>query len=219
MESETVEIGSISVTGQPLELPTAVSSSVKADAADGILGLGFQSMNSILKDNGRTPYPQPTFFEQALSKLLHPLFTANLKYGTAGYYQFGNIDDTAFKGELAYTPVQNSTGYWGMQSTSFAVGNGAKQTNSSANIAIADTGTSLFFVDPHVFSAYYEKVSISTDPATGMTIYNCNTALPDFQVALGDYMAQIPGASLNWAQDGNNGSESNTFNPPTYLHC
>lgn len=90
---ETVHIGAITVVGQAIELPSIVSPQFSGDRnSDGIVGLGFsQSGNSI------RPSPMPTFFENAAPKLKDHVFTANLKLGTPGHYQFGTIDASACK--------------------------------------------------------------------------------------------------------------------------
>ena len=90
---ETVHIGAITVVGQAIELPSTVSSQFSSDRnSDGIVGLGFsQSGNSI------RPSPMPTFFENAAPKLKDHVFTANLKIGIPGHYQFGTIDASACK--------------------------------------------------------------------------------------------------------------------------
>ena len=182
--TDTVEVGGISVQNQAIELPYAVSASFANDTnSNGILGLAFQSDNTI------KPTPQPTFFESAIPSLQAPVFTANLKAGTAGNYQFGFIDNTAYSGSLHYTPVVNSasaTGLW------------AFNTNPGANVAIADTGSSLLLLDDDIVGAYWAPVPGHTSDATGIT-FPCDTQLPDFHIQLGDYTATIAGELINYA--------------------
>ena len=211
---ERVQIGGLIVDGQTIELPSSMSSGISSDSSDGIIGLGFQSLNSI------QPSPQPTWFENVMWELVDKLFTVNLKAGKAGYYKFGKIDNTAFKdGTLWYSKVDNSGGYWGFDSSRYAVGSGNIQTNSNSNSkAIGDTGSSLFFVNPAVFDAYYANVNgKTTDNATQMTTYPCSETLPDFHVALGDQMATIPGFMLNYMPDSNKGpnNEDSKSTPDT----
>ena len=196
--TDTVQMGGIVVTEQAVELPTTVSSGFLNDNSDGILGLGFQSINGI------QPTAQPTFFENAMSSLAQPVFTANLKDGTAGNYQFGVIDHTAFAGSIAYTPVNNSAGLWSFSTTSYAIGNGATQTNNGSP-GIADTGSSLLLLDDAIVTAYWAQVSGKSSDSQGIT-FPCSTTLPDLHIALGnDYMATISGSLINYApatQDG-----------------
>ena len=179
---DTVEVGGISVMGQAVELPTAVSSSFTKDLnSDGILGLAFQSSNGI------SPEAQPTFWENALSTLQAPLFTANLKANTAGNYQFGVIDHTAYSGSINYTPVNNSGGLW-----QFATATGQSP-------GIADTGSSLILLDDNLVSNYWSQVEGHSSDDQGI-IFPCSTTLPDFKIALGEsYTATIAGSLINYA--------------------
>ena len=182
--TDTVEVGGISVQNQAIELPYAVSASFANDTnSNGILGLAFQSDNTI------KPTPQPTFFENAIASLQAPVFTANLKAGSAGSYQFGFIDNTAYSGSLHYTPVVNSASAKGLW---------AFNTNSGANVAIADTGSSLLLLDDDIVGAYWAPVPGHTSDATGIT-FPCDTQLPDFQIQLGEYTATIAGELINYA--------------------
>ena len=203
MGSDTVQVGGITVEKQSLELPNSVSSGLMSDKSDGMLGLAFQSINSI------TPNPQPTFFENAIPQLAQPVFTVNLKPGINGHYQFGDIDYTAFHAnQLQYVEVNTSAGYWQFDSASYAVGSGNIQTNGGASQAIVDTGSSMLYVDPAAVNAYYGKVKGSViDPRTNMIAYPCSEQLPDYHVAIGSQMATIPGALLNWKPDETAGSE------------
>ena len=90
---ENVRIGTITVVGQAVELPSAVSSQFSSDSnSDGIVGLGFSHSGNSIR-----PRPMPTFFENAASQLKDHVFTANLKVGIPGHYEFGAIDVSACK--------------------------------------------------------------------------------------------------------------------------
>ena len=90
---ETVHIGTITVVGQAVELPGTVSPQFTGDTnLDGIVGLGFSQFGNSIR-----PSPMPTFFENAAPKLKDHVFTANLKNGIPGHYEFGTIDVSACK--------------------------------------------------------------------------------------------------------------------------
>jgi Eukaryotic aspartyl protease len=133
------------------------------------------------------------------------LFTANLKHGTAGGYEFGVVDTTLFSGSLTTVPVNSQNGFWEFTSTQVAIGNSQPQTvTGGSGTAIADTGTSLLIVDPSVVSAYWGQVSGAVNSAeSGGVVFPCNSALPDLSLAIGDtYMATINGSLMNFAQAG-----------------
>ncbi|KAL6719114.1 hypothetical protein ACLMJK_003351 [Lecanora helva] len=203
---DTVEVGGVTVMGQALELPTAISSSFTDDLnSDGILGLGFQS------SNGVRPEAQPTFFENALSSLKAPVFTANLKANTAGNYQFGIIDHTAYTGEISYVPVNKSSGLWQFE------------TKKGYSPGIADTGSSLLLLDDPIVQDYWKQVPSHTSDQQGI-IFPCGTQLPDFHIELGStYVATVAGSLINYAPatskagycfggiQSNNGQQLNIF--------
>ncbi|KAK4696137.1 hypothetical protein P7C71_g1735, partial [Lecanoromycetidae sp. Uapishka_2] len=180
--TDVVVVGGLTVQKQAIGLPTAVSDSFQSDTwSDGVLGLGFESGSDIRPDK------QPSFFENIMGTLQAPLFTANLKKGTAGNYQFGYIDSTAYSGELHYTPVNNTNGYWGFE------------TIPGHSPAIADTGTSILYLDVDIVQNYWKQVPSHTSYPQGI-IFPCTENLPDFSIQLGaSYTATISGDLINYA--------------------
>ena len=91
------------------------------------------------------------------------LFTANLgstkNASDASFYTFGYIDQdvvTASGGQIQYTDVDNSQGFWMFPSTTAQV-NG-KAVEASGNTAIADTGTTLALVSDALCKAIYAAI-------------------------------------------------------------
>lgn len=211
---DTVDIGGATVENQAIGLPNDVSQSFADDeASDGLVGLAFTSINTML------PEQQPTFLDNVAPDLDQPVLTAQLKSGAPGSYEFGIIDKSKFLGDLVKVPVDASNGFWEITSTQFAVGDG-KQTpvSKGAQTAIADTGTSLMLINDEIVQAYYEQVEGSLFTAeTGGFIYPCSTKLPDLYVAVGEqHLAKIPGSVVNFATVGTNTTtgEDCTFHPP-----
>lgn len=188
---DTVQIGTITVVGQAVELPSTVSSQFSGDTnSDGIVGLGFSQFgNSIM------PSPMPTFFENAAPKLKRNVFTANLKIGIPGHYEFGTIDSSAYQAPLTYTAVNSSGGLWQFDLSQYAVA--GNTYGGVVSPAIADTGSSLLMLDPTIVNNYYAQVPTSTEDQQGQ-IFPCDTALPDFSIGIGNTMATIPGSLLNY---------------------
>jgi len=190
---DKVSIGAVTVSNQAVESAEMVSSSFSSDtSSSGLLGLGFNSINTV------KPTKQNTFFENAINTLASPVFTANLKKAEAGNYNFGYIDTTEFTGTITYTPVDNSNGFWGFTPSGYAVGTAA--FNGTSFAAIADTGTSLLLLPDDIVDAYYAQVSgAAVDDTQGGFVFPCSATLPDFTFGVGSYRGVIPGDYMNYA--------------------
>lgn len=189
---DTVNIGGISVTSQGVEAATSASSAFISGANDGLVGLAFDSINSAKPK-------QETFFDNAVSQgLPKKLFAATLKYHATGSYDFGFLDSSKYTGQIEYTPVDNSQGFWMFSPSGYAVGNGAI-TQSSLK-GIADTGTTLMMAPDAVVTAYYKQVQGATNnQQQGGYTFPCSTQLPNFTLQIGSYKAVVPGKYMNYA--------------------
>ncbi|KIY01365.1 uncharacterized protein Z520_02917 [Fonsecaea multimorphosa CBS 102226] len=198
---DEVDIGGATVSAQAIGLPDDVAESFVTDSAsNGLVGLAFSSLNTI------QPVQQKTFFDNVMPDLTLPVFTAQLKSGAVGAYEFGTIDTSAFTGSLATAPVDSSKGFWEVDSTSAVVQN--QTVNVAGGTAILDTGTSLMLVPDAMLTAYWGTVNgsqVSQD--AGGIIFPCDADLPDLQVAIGDNMATVQGSGMNFA---NVGADTNT---------
>lgn len=190
---DTVKVGATTVTGQGVELAQTVSSQFQQDTAnDGLLGLAFDSINTA------SPSQLKTFFSNAKPTLAAPLFTANLKKGGPGNYNFGYIDTTEYTGAITYVPVQTGNGFWEFTGNGYAVGSGA--FTSTSIDAIADTGTTLLYLPSAAVSAYYSRVSgAGYSSSQGGYTFPCGATLPSITLGIGSYRAVVPGSYINYA--------------------
>jgi len=181
------------VTGQDVELAKEVSDEFVSDSSnDGILGLAFDSINTV------TPTPAKTFFFNALNSLESPVFTANLEYHAAGTYDFGFIDSSKYTGTITYAAVDTANGFWEITGSGYAIGSA---TFKSISIdAIVDTGTTLLYVPESVSSAYWAKVSgAQNSEEEGGWIFPCSATLPSFTFGIGSAKFVVPGDFINYA--------------------
>lgn len=195
--TDTVNIGGATVTGQAIEMATAVSQSFIDDTSNnGLVGLAFSKLNTV------KPQQQKTFFDNVMPNLAQPVFTADLRKNAVGSYEFGNIDATKFNGTMTWVPVNTTQGFWQFPSTKFAVGTGAAMAANPIGQAIADTGTTLIIADPTIVNGYYSQVpSAQNNPQVGGVTVDCNAQLPDLMLAVGDsLMARVKGSDINFAQ-------------------
>jgi Eukaryotic aspartyl protease len=206
--TDTVDIGGATVNKQAIGVPNTVSKSFIDDVhSNGLVGLGFSKINTI------KPERQKTFFDNVLPELSQPVWTASLKAGVAGAYEFGNIDRSLFQGELTNVTVDSTRGFWEFASTRFAVGDNAPQTASTGSgTAIADTGTSLMLMDDEIVNAYYAQVKGARQSREiGGFVFPCSSSLPDLTVSIGDkYMASVSGQLMNFAQAGTDSASGQT---------
>lgn len=161
---------------------------------DGLVGFAFSSINTV------TPQSQNTWFDTVKSSLPQQLFAVTLKYQQPGTYDFGFIDSSKYEGPLTYTAVDNSQGFWSFTADGYSVA--GTQTSGSLK-AIADTGTSLILVADDVVSAYYAKITGSSNSNTaGGYVFPCSNTLPDFGLLIGGQTFTVPGKYINYAPNG-----------------
>ncbi|OHE90797.1 eukaryotic aspartyl protease [Colletotrichum orchidophilum] len=195
--TDVVDIGGAVVQEQAIEMATAVSQQFVQDTANnGLLGLAFSKLNTV------KPTAQKTFFDNVMPSLAEPVFTADLRKKTVGAYEFGRIDNTKFTGQMAWIPINTTTGFWQFSSEKFQVAGGEVQQGTAGGQAIADTGTTLILANPTMVQAYYQQVQgAKQDQQVGGVTFPCNAQLPDLMMDIGGvYMARVKGADINFAQ-------------------
>jgi hypothetical protein len=112
----------------------------------------------------------------------------------AGTYNFGAIDTTAYTGDIAYTTVSQTQGYWMFTASGYAVGTGAKGASISG---IADTGTTLLLLPAAVVKAYYAQVTgAKYNSAQGGYTLPCAGSPPAFVIYIGTTKITIPGSYM-----------------------
>ena len=124
-----VTVGSLTVPQQAVEAASQVSSEFEQDPSDGLMGLAFSSINTV------QPQPQLTWFDNIKGQLDQPLFAACLKHGAPGTFDFGYTDQSKYQGQITYTQVDNSQGFWEFQADGYAVGGGQPNGEGMTGIA------------------------------------------------------------------------------------
>src|ERR1700733_4283423 len=107
--------------------------------------------------------------------------------------------------QIAYTPVDNSQGFWMFDSSTYSI-NG-QSFPQSGNKAIADTGTTLMLCSDTFVDAVYQAIPGATyDSQNQGYIFPANTTadqLPVVTVAVGDNQYTIQKEDLSFADAGN----------------
>ncbi|ROV99141.1 hypothetical protein VMCG_06684 [Cytospora schulzeri] len=200
--SDTVSVGKATVKGMTVESATEVSAGFTNDPDSwGLLGLGMSRGNTV------SPVKQLTFLDTIKDSLALPVFTADLKHGRAGQYNFGYVDDASHTGSIQYGAIAPNSIYWEFAATGYRVGPAPNESNPNQGYTtrpwrtIADTGTTLLLVPDDVVTAYYNKVpgSFYSDDWAGM-LFPCSVApdLPDFTFGIGLYKGTLPGRYINY---------------------
>jgi len=189
---DKVVVGGVTATTMAVEAAETVSTQFIRDTdCDGILGLAMSSINTIL------PEPQPTFFDNVVHQLAHPLFAVSLKYHAAGTYDFGFIDSSKYTGIIDYVNAKTRDGFWAIAGSHYSVGD--HTTKGTVN-GIVDTGTSLIYLKRNIAEAYYARVKGSVvNDAFGGYIFPCSSHLPDFSITFGGVKQTVPGKYINYA--------------------
>ncbi|KAI9825069.1 MAG: hypothetical protein M1832_001388 [Thelocarpon impressellum] len=194
---DTVNVGGAKVFSQRFGLPNDVTEKLsRVPNQDGILGLGFSQLSRM------SPKRQKSYFENIMPHLEQPLFTAELRsvdHGSVGTFEFGRIERSKYRDDLAYVPVNASNGFWTTTCTGLKAG---ETTISKGSMpTIADTGTTWLLMEDSAVERYYAKVQDSSFSAQiEAYIFPCSSTLPDLTIELGDYSVKLPGADLNYGQ-------------------
>ncbi|PHH59953.1 hypothetical protein CDD81_2352 [Ophiocordyceps australis] len=199
--TDVVEVGGATVSEQPVQLATEVTGTFLNDQSnDGLMGLAFSKLNTV------KPNKQKTFFENVKDSLSEPLFTADLRKGSTGAYNFGHIDHSRFKGDLHWLPINETKGFWQFSSERFALDDQEPQPSTPGAQAIVDTGTTLILADEKIATAYYSQIEgAQQDDDRGGYTFPCEQELPDLHLDIGGvYMARVAGSDLNFSETGNN---------------
>lgn len=141
---------------------------------------------------------------------LHAVITlAHALTADQSFYTFGYIDQDTMTAtgasEPNYADVDNSQGFWQIQSTSATI-NGDTITRSG-NTSIMDTGTTLCLVDDSLVDAVYKAIpGAKYDQSNQGYVFPSSTSaddLPDVQLAIGDAMVAFQKEDLGFADAGN----------------
>lgn len=137
-----------------------------------------------------------TFFDNIKSTLSAPVFTADLKKGVPGSYDFGFIDDSKYTGDITYVPVNAHQGFWEFTLNGYAIS--TDSFNFTSVNVIADTGTTGLFLPDHIVKAYYTVVpSAFYSSVKAGYIFPCGTTFPSITFNIGNYNAVVPGSYMS----------------------
>ncbi|KIY04193.1 uncharacterized protein Z520_00886 [Fonsecaea multimorphosa CBS 102226] len=204
--TDNIEIGNITVKNQAIELANKLSSQFTEDtSSDGLLGLAWGSINTVKPEPVQTPVANMIAQDDIPQTAeLFTVYLGSIKDANEeSFYTFGQIDQSVVPSgsSIAYTPVDNSQGFWSFASTSAQVNGQTIQL--SGNTAIADTGTTLLLTSDQVCEAIYSAIPGAKQDSTQQGwVFPANTAesdLPTVTFMVGDTPITIEKQHLAFA--------------------
>lgn len=211
--TDVLNLGGLEVKTQAVELAKQLSQQFEQGNGSGLLGLAFDTINTVSPDPQKTPvdniiaqYPAK---EQLFTAYLGSWRDTDEADKGESFYTFGYIDQDTMTAAGVSTPnyadVDKSQGFWQIQSTSATI-NG-ETISRSGNTSIMDTGTTLCLVDDNLVDAVYKAIpGAKYDQSNQGYVFPSNTSaddLPDVQLAIGDTMVVFQKEDLGFADAGN----------------
>jgi len=146
---ESVTVGGLTALNQAYG--NATKSTLQDSGNQGIAGLAFENI---------AQFKSPPFFDTLVAQGTVPqnVFAFGL-WPEGARLDLGHIVAEAYQGEIAYSPVDPSDGFW---TTSFEV-SGAEGTQTG----MIDTGTTLILGPPDVVTAIYKSLGVQTQTQNG----------------------------------------------------
>ncbi|XP_073326468.1 pepsin A-like [Pagrus major] len=186
---DTVEVGGISVANQVFGISQTEAAFMASMAADGILGLAFQSIAS---DN-----VVPVFDNMIKQGLVsQPMFSVYLSGNSeqGSEVVFGGTDSNHYTGQITWIPLSSAT-YWQISMDSVTI-NGQTVACSGGCQAIIDTGTSLIVGPTNDINNMNSWVGASTNQYGEATV-NCQNiqSMPDVTFTLNGHAFTVPASA------------------------
>ncbi|KAJ3274385.1 hypothetical protein HDV01_002989 [Terramyces sp. JEL0728] len=171
----------VSVAGAKVQsLPIGVGTTLQgfANQADGLLGLGFDSISQISKALGKSA----NFFDglgYTGQQNVFSFYLSDSKDGDNGEVTFGGIDSSKYTGSINYVPLNSET-YWQFDATdlTYNIGGqtGAVGDSSYSTDAISDTGTSLIILGQSAADGINNAIGATFDSSQGAYTIDCGVA-------------------------------------------
>nr|ABX89619.1 pepsinogen [Diplodus sargus] len=189
LASDVVEVGGISVANQVFGISQTEAAFMASMAADGILGLAFQSIAS---DN-----VVPVFYNMVKQGLVsQPMFSVYLSGNSeqGSEVVFGGTDSSHYTGQITWIPLSSAT-YWQISMDSVTI-NGQTVACSGGCQAIIDTGTSLIVGPTSDINNMNSWVGASTNEYGEATV-NCQNiqGMPDVTFTLNGHAFTVPASA------------------------
>ncbi|KAF7721268.1 Rhizopuspepsin-2 [Apophysomyces ossiformis] len=192
---DTVNLGGLQIKQQAIELAKQESSEFQSDPVDGLLGLAFDSINTV---SAKTPVDN-LISQNLISKPIFGVFLGKESNGGGGEYVFGGYDESHVGGTLTTVKVDNSQGFWGINVDGASVGGNSVASSFSA---IIDTGTTLLILTDDVLQQVASAYN-AQDNGDGTYSISCDaSSLQPLKFSIGGATFEVPADSLIFDKQG-----------------
>ncbi|KAI0205761.1 aspartic peptidase domain-containing protein [Astrocystis sublimbata] len=186
--TDTLHLGNMSIPKMTIESAKSVSDMFTSTSyMSGLVGLGWPDLK-------QTVPPQKSLIEFLPEVLDQPLFTVDFRHNSSeGSFNFGYIDESLYDSDIAYTSVNTSVGFWGVQNTAFGIsGDNLTYSFLRPKDVIVDTGTTLLFAPQASVDTYFSKVPGANYSMSDFGyVVPCDAELPDFLWELSDKAGNV----------------------------
>ncbi|GJJ06639.1 hypothetical protein Clacol_000833 [Clathrus columnatus] len=184
VHTDVIQIGSISVKDQAIEVAQQFSDEFKQGKTDGLLGLAWPPGNTVKPKRVETPVAN------MIAQGHRGLFSCALDYGDGeGFYTFGGIapEKAGVKeADIKYIPCVNPPLYWTVASSKITVNGRAHSILGGTGII--DTGTTLVLLPEDMVASIYKQVPGSKyDQSEGIWLIPSKAKIPKIQVDIGGH--------------------------------
>nr|AWJ68100.1 pepsinogen A2 [Lateolabrax maculatus] len=186
---DTVEVGGISVANQVFGISHSEAPFMAHMAADGILGLAFQSIAS---DNVVPVFDNMVSQGLVSQNLFSVYLSSNSEQGSE--VVFGGVDSSHYTGQISWIPLTSAT-YYQIKMDSVTI-NGQTVACAGGCQAIIDTGTSLIVGPTGDINNMNSWVGASTNQYGEATV-NCQNIgnMPDVTFTLNGNAFTVPASA------------------------
>ncbi|CAG8789694.1 13917_t:CDS:1 [Cetraspora pellucida] len=173
---DNVKIGRFTADNQIFGLANNISDFFIPLENDGILGLAFDSLNTI--DNGTQTLISTLIKQKKIRPIFSFHFQRALDFDDQGTFTLGGVDKTKFKGEITFNPLNSIKlpldGFWVINLDDAIVD--SKPLSFLGKAAIIDTGTSILILPDNDTAAIHNQIPGAVfDSQDDLYIIPCDT--------------------------------------------
>ncbi|KAJ3203813.1 hypothetical protein HDU82_006284, partial [Entophlyctis luteolus] len=184
--SGNIYSGNVTLAGVAAKINFGVSTSETGFSyIDGLWGLAYSSINEISGGN----------FVSAAGISNFSFYLSNVANGDTGELTINGADSSKYNGTLQYVPISSQTYYqFNPSGATLTVGSTTIAFTNTGNGAIADTGTSLWYMPNAMANSLNSAIGATYSSSEGVYVIACSKATtgPTIKFTLNKVVITIP---------------------------